>query len=198
MESIGINISTLNTATLGVFGQAGGMLPEANATNNYDDITELALYRFGLDDGSFDDGDYILFYGMPPNKWNYNSTTGEYKFTKHIYSNLNYYFITTNRGTFKTITNQPNSASAPNQTSNSYDYNQVWDNDVVNLINSGRQWFDTPLDNFSNAKTYSATIANIKTSETAYIRYFLQQKAAPDLLRFQLMEVDIPILFLLH
>lgn len=178
LQSIGINTSTLNTATLGIFGQAGGMLPEANAINNYDDIIELALYRFGLDDGSFDDGDYILFYGMPPNKWSYNSTTGEYKFTKHIYSNLNYYFITTNRGTYKTISNQPNSASIPNKTSNSYDYNQVWDNDVVNLINSGRQWFDTPLDNFSNTKTYSATIANIKTTETAYIRYFFAAKSS--------------------
>lgn len=186
LESIGINTSTLNTATLGIFGHAGGMLPEANASANYDDLVELALYRIGLDDGVFDDGDYILFYGMPPDSWKYNALTGEYAFTKHVYSNLNYYFITTNRGTFKSIGTQANSTAVANKNSNSYDYNQVWDNDVVNLINSGRQWFDAPLDNFSNTRNYTATIANIKTSETAYIRYFLAAKSSAGFSNFTL------------
>lgn len=178
LESIGINTAAINTATFGVFGHAGGMLPEANAKDNYDDINELAIYRVGLEDGSFDAGDYVLFYGRAADQWTYDPVSGEYKFNRHIYSNQNYYFITTNRGTNKTIAYQANSAETPDYTSTAYDYTYAWDNDVVNLIASGRRWFDTPFDNFSNAKTYSASIPNILTSESGNLRYYLAAKSS--------------------
>lgn len=178
LQSIGINTASINTATFGIFGQSGGMLPESNASYNKDDLEEMSIYRVGLDDGSFDASDYVLFFGKSPNQWNYNAGTSEYTHTNHLYSNQNYYFITTNRGTNKTISYQPNSASASTYTSTGFDFLQVWDNDVVNLISSGRQWFDNPFDNFSNTRTYSASIPNIITTETAYLRYFLAAKSS--------------------
>ena len=186
LESAGISTATLNPATLGVFGYGGGMLPEANDDHNPDDVVELPLYKVGLDDGSFDDGDYVLFYGESPNQWTYNETTDAYRQYNHLYANRTSYFISPDRGTNLTLSTRNNSAESPTYTTSSYDYLQAWNNDVVNLISSGRQFFDENFTNFSNSRNYSATIPNIIAGETGRIRYFVAAKSASGSSQFTL------------
>ena len=121
LESAGIATATLNPATLGVFGYGGGMLPEANDDHNPDDVVELPLYKVGLDDGSFDDGDYVLFYGESPNQWTYNETTDAYRQYNHLYANRTSYFISPDRGTNSTLSTRNNWLESPTYTTSSYD-----------------------------------------------------------------------------
>lgn len=178
LESLGINTTTLNAATLGIFGYGIGMLPEANSADNPDDLVENAVYRVGLADGSFDDGDYILWYAVGPHTWEYDTALATYRHTTHPYSNKSCYFISPNRGTNKSLTIIAVSPAVPTYTSTSFDHLVVWDNDDLNLIRSGRRFFDFGFNAFSNLRTYSTTIPNIITDEPALIRYFLAAKSS--------------------
>jgi hypothetical protein len=178
LESIGINTSTLNPLTLGIFGNGGGMLPESNSIDNPDDLIENALYRVGLADGSFDDGDYVLFYGEGPHQWSFDTIDTTFSHTTHIYANRTSYFITPDRGSNLSLATQPVTADAPTYTSTSFDHLQVWDFDDLNLIRSGRQFFDYGFTNFSNNRGYAIDIPGIITSEPARIEYFIAAKSS--------------------
>ena len=112
---------SINFSTLGIFGNGGGMLPESNATFRYDDIQENTIYKFDANGNDFlEDGDYILFYGQAPHRWNYNESTKVFSHKNNFYSDKTYYFITPDMGSGKFIENQ---ASLPteNITSTSYE-----------------------------------------------------------------------------
>lgn len=53
--------SGIDPRKIKVFGNAGGMLPQASNISRPLDLTENAIYVAGEADGSFDRGDYILF-----------------------------------------------------------------------------------------------------------------------------------------
>ncbi len=178
LEEMGINTGSLNPVTLGVFGYGGGMLPEANADPNPDDVVELPVFRFGLADGSFDDGDYILFYGEGPDKWSYQYDESTFSHTTHLYSDRMCYFISPNRGTNQTPATQEVSGGTVTYTTSSFDHLAAWDNDDLNLLRSGRQFFDFGFTNFSNSRTYSTSIPNIITDEAATFRAFVAAKSS--------------------
>lgn len=177
LQSLGINTSTMNANFLGIFGNGGGMLPEPNSAANYDDLPENAIYRSGLDDGSFDDGDYILFYAKGPEAWTYNATAGAYQHSKHLYSDESYYFITPDKGTGKSILSQANDAEAESYTTSTYDYVFAFDNDKVNLVNSGRNWYDAQFDPYNNSREYSRFIPNADLSQVFFVRANLAAKS---------------------
>jgi hypothetical protein len=93
---------SINFSTLGIFGNGGGMLPESNATFRYDDIQENTIYKFDANGNDFlEDGDYILFYGQAPHRWNYNESTKVFSHKNNFYSDKTYYFITPDMGSGK-------------------------------------------------------------------------------------------------
>ena len=62
LESCGINTSNLNPAHIHIYGNGDGKLPELNSTPRTDDLAKNAIFVQGEGDGSFDLGDYLLFY----------------------------------------------------------------------------------------------------------------------------------------
>jgi hypothetical protein len=61
-----------------------------NSEPRTDDLAKNAIYVEGGNDGSFDENDYILFYGWGPSRW-YANGTAEYDLDKNIYSDESYY-----------------------------------------------------------------------------------------------------------
>ncbi|MBK7567484.1 MAG: type IX secretion system sortase PorU [Bacteroidetes bacterium] len=161
---------SINFSTLGIFGNGGGMLPESNATFRYDDIQENTIYKFDANGNDFlEDGDYILFYGQAPHRWNYNESTKVFSHKNNFYSDKTYYFITPDMGSGKFIENQ---ASLPteNITSTSYDIMSFLDIDKINLINSGRNWYGDVIDAYTPERNYSFSFPDLITGEPMIIR----------------------------
>ena len=86
--SYGISKDLLKPNSIHLYGNATGMLPEENNVLVSDDLIQNAVSYFGLKDGSFDPGDYILFYGFGPDKWVYSN--GFFQRKLNIYSNESY------------------------------------------------------------------------------------------------------------
>ena len=85
---------------------AQGMLPELTDTERQDDLFENAIFIQGENDGQFDNGDFILFYGEGADKHYYNSTTNSFRKPNNVYSEKNYYFIKIGSGNGKRIQSQ--------------------------------------------------------------------------------------------
>lgn len=143
LNGLGINTATLDPRRIRIFGNGGGMLPEANATFRYDDLVENAILVAGEADGSLDAGDYVLFFAEGPHQWKLNA--GSYSHATNLYADTNYYFITIGPVNGKRISTQ-STPPAANQQSNSYDLLIQYEQELKNLISSGRVWYGETFD----------------------------------------------------
>jgi hypothetical protein len=169
LESCGINTNGLNPDHINIYGNGDGKLPELNSISRTDDLAKNAIYIQGDSDGSFDDGDYILFYGWGPHRWSPTGATG-FEQTRNVYSDVSCYFININTNdTPLRIENLQESAGPATHTITSYSYFDIYENDLVSLVKGGQRWygelFDTELErtfNFSVPNIVSSFAANFK------------------------------------
>jgi hypothetical protein len=139
--SLGIPVQGLQKSQIRLFGNGGGMLPEANDAFRYDDLIENAIFVSGSADGVFAQNDYVLFYGQSPNKWTYNQGTGFFDHQVHLYATENCYFITTNQGSGKRIAQQASVTEGATHQINQFQDYTYHQQDLLNLIGSGRTWY---------------------------------------------------------
>jgi hypothetical protein len=147
LTTLGLNPANIDPRNIRIYGNGGGMLPEENAAYRHDDLVENAIIVVGENDGRFDQGDYILFFAKGPDQWSYNNTDQRYQFEKNHYSDLYYYFITTDMGSGKRVSSAA-TINNPNITINSFDDFSAHESDEYNFITSGREWYGD-LFNFS-------------------------------------------------
>ncbi|MEO8761365.1 MAG: type IX secretion system sortase PorU [Bacteroidia bacterium] len=151
-----IDVSTINPQNIKIYGNGGEILSELNSDFHYDDLTENAIFvkDTGVV-GTFDAGDYILFYGQDANKWKYaagkNAPTRYYR-NKHYYSDSVFYFLTVDNSPGKRINMQAIAASPVTNVVNTFDYYDVHDKDFINLVTSGREMYG---ENFDNNPSYT-------------------------------------------
>lgn len=69
LNNLGINTSSLSSASIRIFGNGGGMLEEENAIIPQDDLSEISIMINDGNDGIFNGSDYFLFYGEGPDIW---------------------------------------------------------------------------------------------------------------------------------
>ncbi len=162
LTNLGINVSSIDPHNIRIYGNGGGMLPEANSSFRYDDLQEDAIQVVGESDGHFDDGDYVLFYGQGPNQWKYDSIGQKFYHILNIYSDTTYYFITTDLGAGKRISNLSDSGS-PNQFISTFDDYQFHELEAENFISSGRNWYGEAFE-FQTSQSFPFNFPSIVTS----------------------------------
>lgn len=169
LQALGMDMATLNPRNLRIYGNGGQSVPELNSIVRPDDLVENAIYIEGENDGIFNETDYVLFYGKGTNTWTYDST-GCYRYTHaiNLYSDSAYYFITTDLGAGKRIQAQASSSSAATHTVSSFDDYAFHENENVNFIKSGRQWFGEYFDNVSSYN-FSFSFPNIDPAYPASV-----------------------------
>lgn len=170
MQSMGFSIANLSVNDIRIYGNGGGMLPEANSTNRYDDLIENAIFINDQNgNGKFEADDYFLFYGTSANTWSYNDALKSFTHLQNIYDNNAYYFITTIAGQGKRITLDTNSYGTANVNVNKFTDFKYHENDSLNLIKTGRQWYG---EHFSVINTYRFNFSfnNIETNEPILVR----------------------------
>jgi hypothetical protein len=169
LNNLGINPANIDPRNIRIYGNGGGMLSEENASFRYGDLQENSIVVVGENDGRFDQGDYILFYGKGPNQWSYKSSSQSFEHEVNHYSDAYHYFITTSLGQGKRISTQPVSGTA-NTFSSSFDDFAFYEKDEYNFLQSGREWFGD-IFNFSvNNRNYPFTFSNLDVSAPVKIR----------------------------
>ena len=111
-------------------------------------LKELAISVIGEDDGFFDQDDFILFYGQNQNTWTYDDN--KFIHQKNIYSDRTYYFICFDLGNGKRIETLSSDVDNFQNVVSSYDEYFFYEKDLLNLVNTGRQWFGESFNYYSN------------------------------------------------
>lgn len=160
LTQLGIPAS-VDPRTIKVYGHGGQMLPLKNSDNLHFDLPETAIYARGENDGSLDDGDYFLFYGVGTQKWNAFHASHN-----NLYSDEAYYYITYGGTTGKRTPNmQQPTAEAELQITDSNE-RAFHEKDLVNIANLSRKWFgETFSTSFTN--TYNLSLVNPVTTKPA-------------------------------
>ena len=145
LNGLGINTANLTASSIRVFGNGGGMVPENNAIPRIDDLAEISLEMNDGGDGIFNGSDYCLFYAPGPHQWSKDSLNSRFRHSKNRYSDSAYYFLTIG-GIGARIPAQ-STGGAAGLTVSSYDDRYYYENNLVNLLNSGQEWYGEEFNN---------------------------------------------------
>jgi hypothetical protein len=163
LAAMGINPDNTDPRNIRLFGNGSGMLPESNSLPRKDDLMENAIFIQGEDDGVFNQGDYILFYGEGPVSINYNGFYLQYEHEVNFYTDETYYFLTTgdSRGT-RVKQSDPISMEPTSEVYNFEDL-AYHEKDSMNLIKSGKMWYGEVF----NSKLEYDFLFNLSDLETS-------------------------------
>lgn len=163
LQSLGINTSSLVPSQINIYGNGGTQLPYDNSEFRYDDLERNAIVVAGEQDGSFDNGDYILFYGKGPNSWNFDpdaSGGARFEHHKHHFSDSAYYFIRIDDVTSERVAELPAHEGDVDVVVSSFADNSFRENDNINLLKSGREFLGEVFDN-TPTYTFNLGFANV-------------------------------------
>ena len=170
LQSMGFSLSSLNINHVRLYGNGGGMLPEANSVFRYDDIVENSIKVIDINsNGIFDNNDYFLFYGKGPNTWKFTQLNNTFYHKKNIYDDYAYYFITVKNGNGKRIATDPNTYASPNTYVNKFTDYAFHEKDSLNLIKSGREWYGEHY-SIEKSHKFSFSFPNIVSNESVHIK----------------------------
>lgn len=169
LTSMGINLSSLDPRTIKIYNNGGKILPWLKNTERPNDLQELAIKVEGENDGSFNENDYILFYGRGVDFWDYSESESKIIRNKNWYTRENYFWLTFGGSQGKRInTVQSENSSNPQiQTSTlAFEFN---DEDNINVIKSGLVYVSDEYSSSKISYTYITPIMDhISGTEVKY------------------------------
>ena len=89
----GVSLGAVESDGIRFLYGGGSILGRASAPSRGIDLRETAIVVEDGGDGSFDREDFVLFYGEPPSRWEYNRSTGTYRWRHNMYTKDNVYFL---------------------------------------------------------------------------------------------------------
>lgn len=143
LTAMGINPSSLDPRKIRIFGNGNGIVPEKNDEERLDDLLENPIYVHGEADGTFDQDDYILFYGQSAIKWEYVPFQGYGLFVHAMnpYTDRTFYFLNVNDAEGKRVLPAGNQGLTPTVYVSEFSDYRVHENDEVNILKTGREWY---------------------------------------------------------
>ena len=165
LEEIGLQ----NPASVRVYGSGAWLLPEDFSMGHLDDLQSVPIYMHKGSDGLFGPGDHILFYAQGVVSWDYNQEELMFIHQLHKFSWKGYYFLTDDMGTVHPPENVEMSTETPTHTVSEYDYRDYFEEEIYNLINSGKEWYGDNF-NVNLEENYPFNIQGRVSGETVNIR----------------------------
>ena len=149
-DELGVNLDGVDPRNLSVWGQpVSGKLPEIVNLTPPDDLTEMPILIEGEGDGSFDDGDALIFFALGPDgSLSYDETLDQFGVTKNIYATTNTYFLRLGNAAGRRVTNLP-TAGGGGESITTYDAFYHFEEDRFNILHelggnshgSGQSWW---------------------------------------------------------
>lgn len=159
--------SGVNPKKIRIYGNKGGLVPQALSETRPVDLVENAIYVHGEADGVFNSSDYILFYAEGADGITYNETRGIFHYQHNFYEDKNYYFITVSTDDGKRIGSTENVAGTFPivKKFDDFVFHEV---DQYSELESGREWFGEKFD-LTTSYTFDLNLSNIVSSGTVKV-----------------------------
>ena len=170
LQNNGIDILSIDPATFKIFNNGGKVLLESLHITRPDSLIQNAIIVVDGGDGSFETGDYILFYGFGVTGWQYSDQNQRLEHYINPYTNSNIYWLTFNDGIAgKRIDSYPVPASAAG-TVTTHQTRQFIDNELVNIFHSGTDWYGSRFDDQFREQAFSLDLKNLIQTNRVKLR----------------------------
>ena len=164
LSSLGVPVASVDPRKIQIFGNATGVLPQANAAPRPDDLVENNVLLVGdNNDAVFDNGEYFLFYAPGPHVWAIDSTnrvpTG-FHHVNNVYADTAYYFVRVGTANGRRVPTAAAPAGTPSGAPiTTFLDRRFYEHDLLNLLHSGRHWLGERFSSGSS-QTFSLTSDN--------------------------------------
>lgn len=175
LQGMGIDMGSLNPSQIRLFGNPSGALPEKNADSRPDDLTEMAIFVTGAEDGSFDEGDMVLFYGQEPTRWVLvDSNKDTYRRERNYYSDTTYYYLCVDSGVDGLRVGEKPTLPVENTTAVISDFPDfVWhEEELFSPYSIGQNWFGEQITTEDSIFTLPFVFPNLVKNK--YLRVYSQ------------------------
>jgi hypothetical protein len=163
-------------STIALYGNGGGPLPEKNNIPRPAGLTENPIEVVDGGDGSFDPGDYILFYAVGPVVWTYDVQSGTFHHRNNYYDNYAYYFLTKGSGPGLRIRQGTVPEKPADVHVNSFTDYACHEKDERNLGNTGRTWYGEVYD-FTTEYSFDFHFPHVLKTKEARLKAVFASKA---------------------
>lgn len=133
-----------------LYGNNMGQLSFYNDGTAPDDLRKIAVRTETGSDGIFNEGDYLLFYAEGTHRWVFDKAEGTYRFLRHFYSDTAWYFMTSEPGGALQAVTESVPSQTVNMSSQATDVTFRHEIEAVNLIRSGREWYQQVVSGTEN------------------------------------------------
>ena len=161
LSLFGIDANIVDPRTIKIYNNGGKELPESIADPRPNDLEENAIVVIGQDDGKFDEGDYILFYGRGASFWDYDNGGSTIKRFFNPYSQKNYYWITSGGNNGKRVADKSGLSTNPTAIQTTTSAFADWEIDKINLGKSGRQFLGDDFSTSVTSRSYTNSLNGI-------------------------------------
>ncbi len=182
--------ANIDPRTIKVYGDGGGMLPENNMQFRYDDLVETPIYAVGEQDGRLDLGDFFLFYAGGAHTWTHDVAGQTWRYQTNIYADTSFCFLTFGGSSGARIAQETTTAVAT-QTTSEGDFMLAYEQDLKNLIKSGRTWYGEEFDLITQ-RTFPFSLP-VSPSGPVSIRTHLAARCFSTPSTFNLSQAGIPL-----
>lgn len=140
LKKMGIDPAKIDPRKIKIFTAGNGMLPQLNSATRQGNLKEIFIQVSGESDGSFDNGDQVLFFAKGPDVYEYEVASKIFKYENNLYTTKNFYFLTVDGYNGARILKKENTiGSFPLITV--YDDFVFHETDQLNVLHSGREWY---------------------------------------------------------
>ena len=165
-EKNNISIDNVDPKKIQVYGTGyNGVLPQLNSLSNKINPEEIQLKFYGNSDNFFDNDEFLYFYLQSSDKIHFDSISNRIKSEKNIYTDTAYYFININGDLSREINLESPTSNFEDEVSDVF-FNYRYENDLYNIIQSGRYWYGEIFSpgNSLNIPLHKIFIQNSKVS----------------------------------
>jgi hypothetical protein len=148
LTGLGIDPASINPRYVRIFGNGCYMLPQKNDEPVPNDLIENNIRIVGEDDNRFDQGDYILFYGLSSHKLQLKqdeSSEFYVDYLNNIYSDTAFYYLNFSDAPGLRIGDRDDLGSTF-PLIRKFDHLEKYENDLLNILSSGREWYGEKYD----------------------------------------------------
>ena len=149
-----------------VYGNGGYMLSKVNSASFATDLNQNVIWHG--EDG--DNDDCLFFYSTGITKWSYDEDQDVFEHESNDYADKAFYYLS-DQGEPKLVIQSAVETSAVTDEVSSYAYYQLYEADLVNLIQSGRVWYG---DSFQSGRSINYTFPISEVVDGASLNVFVK------------------------
>jgi hypothetical protein len=166
LDRKGVPVDFIDPATFQLFNGGSDTLPQSLSTARPESV-EVSLYIAGEEDGTFDPGDEIHFFGIPMTGWRMESDT--FRFNRNPYTDVNIYWLTWEGGAGLRMDTLDGSLIDPSPNHpDSFQESLHFEEEVSNPQRSGLswiwEWLHRDISQFSVSFSFSFALSDLAST----------------------------------